>query len=653
VIVHGPAAPGPLSERVVSAVARAAGALGSCQDEPAVRARVGALVAAPLDLYERHANWPSHFTAGGPPVELSLKLSGTGEVALRCVADLTDYRHGAERNRSRYLDATLDVARDAGVAAAEVEALCRIHLDGLPELWHAPVVHGLGYAGGGWSRGCVYFRTGWLKREQFARRSPRVAGALDDVARRHGSPTSGAVEVMGYDFVPGAPVRWKAYTWLPVASSSTFSDVAGHHPDLEPARTVYERMAADAGCGDRRQRLMLQVTGSAAAEHQRLFFFSAAWGGDDRSATRALLDAMTAALGPDLEPLAVLTRVAREHGLRLTVPLIAVGAEDGRPSVTVYVWPRAAVLEDAPAAAFAVPATSAASGPAALDSEAAAGRGIAFLFGARDADGCWSQGDPTGAVTTSVAYLLLTGTHERRDLSGVCRWLAATYRPGAGWGGANGAGADAETTAAALSILARTGHALPADAEEVLLRVHAQADPAQPRVAATVLLALLETCPALVEPVLGILFLLVGAQQSDGSWPSPDEATEAMTVWQVAHALRRYEASRLAKTVLGVRSSLAASRAVGRSLARLRSMAVAREPRELAAWLGGWACVAGDARDPLAARAVAMLCELQRPDGSWPAEPRPDMSSRGACLVATAAAVGALQSVRAADREAA
>jgi hypothetical protein len=650
-IVRAGAATPALRARVTSTMAVAAEALGMGHDPLAVRARVDAIAGEPLELYERHACWPSPFTAGGAPVELSLKLSGADGAAIRCVADVTDYRAGSEVNLARYRTAALLVTEPTGACAADIEQLSRVHLDGVPALWQARAMHGLGFGRAGWSRGCVYFRTGWLEREQFGRRLPHVARALDDVAQRHRSPTSGRVEVMGYDFVAATNTRWKAYTWPQFASSATFADLVGDHPDLAPAQIVFERLRSRV-VPDALHPLMLQVVGEEGALHQRLFFFTASWGANDPAGMRRLLDTLWA-LGIDSSALVVLARAAADNDLGLAAPLVAVGLERGAPSATVYLWPRSGA-DVADARAMEISATLGYRAPAVVPANSTRSvveRGVEFLLGTREADGRWSRDGSSGFVTAFVAAMLLNTAAEQPDLAATAEWLVAGYRAGAGWERADGTGTDIETTALALSVLTRSGYPPPDDATAVLLGLRERLDPAQPRVAATVLMALVELAPGLVTPVLDALFAIVGVQGQDGGWGLVAETSEALTIWQVAHALRAFEASRLAATAIGGASRIAAARAIARSVGRLRTLPVAREPWELATWLGAWATAAADVRDRSVGRAAAALAELQRHDGAWPGCPATGLPPAEATLLTTAAAVGALQCMRRAGRE--
>jgi hypothetical protein len=588
-----------LADRVVATVASAVEELGLRDDGGAVGASVRALTREPLSLYAHHAVWPSPFTAGGLPVELSLKLCGGGVSALRCVADVTDYRRGDAANASRYRDAALLVGRTAGMTMAQVDTLCHLHLDGAPLGRHAGAMHGLGYAGDGWSRGSVYFRTGWLDRKEMARRLPHVARALDHAARHYGSPTRGAVEVMGYDLLPGTEPRWKAYCWIP--------PTLGDHPDLAPARALLDAI----GISSAPRALMLQVH----AHGQRLFLLRPLWG-HGRVATQRLRRALTVACGIDLAPFRAFARVAAAHGLKLDVALVAVGAEHGSPSATLYTWP------------------SATSGSRRLRRPATAvARGTAFLLGAR-VDGGWSD----GFVTAFVASMLLTAapSRTRRALAATCERLTAAFGCD-GWRRSAQGAADLETSALALSVLARGRRPLPAGACDALLRLYAQ-PPASAATTALVLIALLESASSPVAPMLQALFALVASQRADGGWPTPHGRGAAMTLWQVAHALRAYEGSAAAHSVVGAPSRSAAVAALRRAAGRSRSLPAT--VGELAAWIGARVTLVGDAGDPVVGRAVAALAAQQRPDGRWPGR-----GSDGD-LIATAAAVGALQCAR-------
>jgi hypothetical protein len=618
----------PLAERVAGTIAAAVEELGLRADGGAVAATVGELASEPLALYARHAVWPSALTAGGPPIELSLRLSRADGPAVRCVVDVTDHRRDGAVNVARYRAAAMLVGRAAGVTEDGVTALCRTHLDGAPAAWQARAMHGLGYAGGGWARGSVYFRTGWLDRDELARRLPSAVRALEAAAAQHGSPTAGSVEVMGYDFVPGALPRSKAYLWVPCPPPGRFASVLGHHPDLAPARALLDALdLGDAGS----HALMLQVAGAA----QRLFVLRSYWGGPATAAARRVLPAVRAATGVDVAPLGVLSGLAHAHGLELSVALVAVGCEQGMPSATVYLWPRPAAARGQRPAVRAVR-----DGAAALD------RGTGFLLDARS-DGGWSE---DRYVTAFVAGMLLTAAppERRRELRATAEHLAATYRRDEGWARWPRGEADLATTALALGVLAHTGHRAPDGAAAALLRLQAAGPPA-PASTAAVLLALLQATVPAITPLLDGVFALVGSQRADGAWPSPPGG-EAMTLWQVAHALRAYERGALAGQAMGGPSRLAAGAALRRAAARVRCLPVGVDPGALAAYLGARAMTVGDAGDPAVLRAVATLAALQGPDGHWTAPAGGGGAPPDRALLTTATAVGALQCLRAAAR---
>ena len=317
--------------RLAAVFAAAGRAFGVSVDE-----RFAALAGEPLAWFEQHVHWPSRFTASGMPVELSLKLRPGTPPALRCVVDVADHRAGHAANWDRYRSAA-ELA--TGLAQPALVEICAPQLAGVPDSFATPLVIGLGFAADGRTRGSLYFRTAWMERAELERRVPDVAAALAEAAERHGSPTAGPLEVLAYDVEPRRPVRWKAYTWP--ALEDSFEATVGRHPDLAPARGLF-------GASAHPRPLMLQVS----PERQRLFLFTAAWG-------ESLLPDAAARLGLSLAPLETLRALALEHEIELTAPLVAVGAEDGTPSLTVYLWPgdRRAATPIAPPPAAELPDT--------------------------------------------------------------------------------------------------------------------------------------------------------------------------------------------------------------------------------------------------------------------------------------------------------
>src|SRR4051794_20682421 len=292
-------------------------------------ATLPALLAEPMALYDRHPYWPSRFTAGGCPAELSVKVDARANVAFRCVADVADHRRPHVENWDAYRAATVTVAGPEPAARAALLERCRILLRGVPARWVTPIVHGLAY-GAGRRRGTLYFRTGWLERDELARRLPAPMAALGEQARRYASPTSGRIEVVAYDVDAKARLDWKTYSWLPPELP------IGRHPDLAPARALLDAFAPDPARAAHSHDAMLQVRGDDGAAGQRLFLFSHGWRWNEPERLEALARWVRRALGIRPDALTALTGAAREHDVPLTVQLVAVGLEGGVPSVTWY-----------------------------------------------------------------------------------------------------------------------------------------------------------------------------------------------------------------------------------------------------------------------------------------------------------------------------
>jgi hypothetical protein len=326
-----------LAERLAAFIGDGAVALDVCAAPDEIVDEVLPVIRDPVDLYDRHPLWPSFLTDLGLPVELSVKVGGPRHAELRCTIDVTDYQGGLQRNWSRYLAFASAVAGDKGASDSDLWYLCRRALDGVPSTFASRMMHGLGFGPGGWRRGSVYFRTGWLDAPGLIRRFPAEASALARAYRAYGSPVAGGVEVIGYDFAPGAPLRSKAYAWIAVEDGATFADAVGTHPDLAPAQALFDAHRAD-GAALPGRSLALQTSVDDDL-HQRLVFLSPAWGWTGADGQERLLQSVARELGIDVSAVTAFRELAASRSFGLTVALIAVGADGGTPSVTFYLWP--------------------------------------------------------------------------------------------------------------------------------------------------------------------------------------------------------------------------------------------------------------------------------------------------------------------------
>lgn len=685
-----------LAARLAGLVGEAAACLGIRPGPEAVASDVLALVRDPLTRFERHPVWPSLLTATGLPLELSLKLGG-GPPALRCAVDVTDHRVGAEANWSGYLDYAEGVAGPAGATARDLWELCRLHLNGVPSGFRSRMMHGLGYAAPDWYRGSLYFRTGWLRPEQLAKRFPDEMALLAELRRLHGFPAATSVEVLGYDYSAGDPVRPKVYVWPGRDCAATFEDVAGRHPHLLPARDLFDAFRRDGTPRARSQPLLLQAAVEKGAVTERLFFFASAWGWDSPAGFGRLVGFLDEELGIEIGPLSAVRDLAAAHGVRLPLGLVAVGSDGRLPSATFYLWPvpdrggphtnvrRRALSASRPPSRSALLRRT----------ELALERGAGYLEALLSREGCWRDYDvdPAGDVppgnrdaapsdvfvTAYVASMLVVGDVARlANIARPAAWLLAGYRPGLGWGWNAEVEPDSETTALALAALAKAGSPLPADTRDVLLRGRLPDGSScshpgwagdstdgcgPPDVTAAILLALLEAAPREIGAALPALVALCQAQRADGGWRCFWWSDGLQATWRALRALRAYEEAQFAGTALGQGSRLLARRAVERALSMLSALPVPRDPFRLGLWLGSWIEAGGEVG--ATGRVITALEDLQQPDGRWLGTPSrriargggkgrervaEEMYVDGACLVTTATVVGCLRAMLAAER---
>jgi hypothetical protein len=675
-----------LARRIASAVGAAATALGVRDDAGEVARDVLGLVEEPLDLYARHPVWPSLLTQGNLPVELSLKLDGAGEAAIRCVADVTDYGATPARNWNRYLHHAAAIA-GRQQDDSELWQLCQLHLNGMPATFPSRMMHGHAYTNASTRRGSLYFATGWLRPEQLRNRLPRETAALAGVARVYGTPVTTQVEVIGYDLDDAEVVQAKAYTALGVRDGASFAQLVGSHPDLRPARDLFEAFREDADASRHPRSLLLQTALDDNEPRQRLFFFCSAWGWSTPGGLERLLTFLDASLGVDLGPLTVFSESTALHDVATRLSMAAVGADDGRTSVTFYFRP----VAPSGLGAHAAVRTPAARKASASDPRTTLGKAVEYVMRAREADGSWSDYDvdppdadgfgyPTQCfVTAYTASMVTLDAAPMPELATTFGWLQSRYGAALGWGRSEHVKVDAETTALAIEALARSPLSLPDDAGAALLGpgslgdrdgaffgVHTGAEPGPPDVAAAVLSALLLAGSGNADARHVLVLALAAAQRPDGGWDSYWWPWSLLGTWRALRALRVCAEAELHVGSSSAGARAAAAGAVRRALPYLSSTAVAREPFALAAWLGSWAAAGGDVRDPRVSRALAALAETQQDDGRWLAAPTrrlvrvpadsigaprdAELYADGRCVVTTATAIGALQAFLTASR---
>lgn len=393
--------PTSLAERLAALIGEAAVRLDVCAAPKEVATEVLPVIRDPVDLYARHPVWPSFLTELGLPVELSVKLGGPRNAEIRCTIDVTDYQGDLGRNWSRYLAYASAVAADKGADEADLWYLCQRALNGVPPEFASRMMHGIGFGPSGWRRGSVYFRTGWLDAPGLIRRFPTEASALAAAYRTYGSPVAGGVEVIGYDFAPGASLRSKAYAWVLVDEGATFVDAVGRHPDLAPAQVLFDAHRDD-GAALPQRSLALQTSVDDDL-HQRLVFLSPAWGWTGPSRQEHLLQSIARELGVDVTPIEESVDLAAKRGFELSVALVAVGAEDGAPSATFYLWPsdlaepraRRRVEVEARRARFTT------------DARSAIDRGTAYVLSMRDDEG-WDDYELEAGGEESSSRRLVT-----------------------------------------------------------------------------------------------------------------------------------------------------------------------------------------------------------------------------------------------------
>ena len=267
----------------------------------------------------------SALTETGAPVEMSIKIDGTGGVSLRYVVDTADHSLDIAGNVETYIAAAQLVS---GQPEGPLRRLFGTHLDGCAPNTLPTVMHGVGLASGGRWRGSLYFPAGWLD--------------TDELEQRVTHPTTlpRRAEVVGYDFSAGGLIRWKTYHWLPVDPRRPMADRSEIEGQLPHAAAVYDHFASAVPGQVRGTATFLQQSIDEAGRHQKIFFFTRPWGWASPTGLGLLLGFLSATLEIDLRtPLRLVRSVTRHHGLAVHLGLVAIGGCT-TPSLTLYFWPK-------------------------------------------------------------------------------------------------------------------------------------------------------------------------------------------------------------------------------------------------------------------------------------------------------------------------
>jgi hypothetical protein len=593
------------------------------------------LVNPQLELFARHPHWPAPLNDSDLPLELSLKIDGSGQHSLRWVSDPTDYRTDVTGNWRGYLDACTAVAQCSSEAEHDaVWRLCRTHLDGIPRTFPSKLVIGAGYAAPERARGTLYFRTGWMSEAVLAARLPGLMTATAQLRRRYGGVEPIGAEVAGYDFAGGELERCKLYTWLPVEPDRPFAATAGQHPDLAIAGELYDQFAEQVAPAVRHRALFLQTglrpTDSPEEAGQRLFFFSYAWGWTDPQALGALLRRL-AELGVELEALAEFRRTLKELGLTFRLSMVAIGPGSDAPSVTFYFLPS---LSGSP------PARAGGGDPAAALHHclAAATHG---LLAVRAPAGQWSDACPgrskparVDSLVTAYTAAALAGVPSAAPaLATTDRWLIDSLS----------AEKDVPAAAWAALALARRGLPIPQGWSDALRR--AAGGEADTEVSAAAVESLTRTSTDARIRELQARHL-IGRQRRNGSWPADEGPDDRAATAYALRALNAVSAALAPEGYTDLRQDIDAARQ--RARAHLAVTAVPESPSALGWWLAAWLQAGGDARHRSVRRLLDSLIRQQRTDGLWRGSPTlpaaDDDAAAGidAGIVTTATVVDAL-----------
>ena len=126
--------------------------------------------------------------------------------------------------------------------------------------------------------------------------------------------------------------------------------MAGRHPDLLPARDLFDAFRRDLKPRPHAQPLLLQAAVEKLAPSERLFFFASAWGWDTLEGLDRLVGFLDKDLGIDVEPPESVVGFAASHGVPLRLGTGSRRSGRVQPSATFYLWPVPDVGDPRPAA---------------------------------------------------------------------------------------------------------------------------------------------------------------------------------------------------------------------------------------------------------------------------------------------------------------
>ncbi|MFQ6125674.1 MAG: prenyltransferase/squalene oxidase repeat-containing protein [Candidatus Heimdallarchaeota archaeon] len=619
---------------------------------------IESVVTDPLNLFFKHSHWPSTLTLHGVPVELSIGIKSDKNHSFRYIVDIADYSQGMVSNWTHSLKFAKIITGINTDQYPQLWRLCTRHLNGIPDLTGSPMYGGIGYGRFGLKISELYFFKSWLSDAEFKDRFPSYASAVDRLLNQDDGPSSFQLEALEYEFTAtGEMTRTKLLGWLDYKNSkSQFSEVAGNHPNLAPARKVFEHFQRDCDAYQFPYSIAMQLSLDQHTEPQpmKIFFPCYAW---DWIHPKGFLDLVLYLLKTfslNLWQLYTILNIFSEYKIPLFPTWMAIGLGEPHPSISFYFCPIFEGVITNPAEQMEyLPRTT----PKKIKArntiitrnqvpnhliciEEMISRAIDYILATKETDGYWidfslQQGMSDEWVTAFVTAMLSKEPSLHPLLTSSIEWLQKRFRPGKGWGYNRKFPTDAETTALALLALHRLNTSLPEDACETLLRyrlpnggygAYSDGDldhkhgigPVE--ITSGVLLTQLEAGLIKTNIICDTVDHLLSQQRGKGGWNSFWWKDDLFATCRALHSLNAFirfatmdnRATRLPNTI--VQSAI---NVVKDTNHYLYTQAVPNEPFALGLWLSCWFATQGHVHYSRIDRILNYLRSQQQKDGQW------------------------------------
>ncbi len=606
------------------------------------------LLSEPITWFLTYPNWPSGFNSlGRTPLEISIAIAKNNNYFVRYGVDVTDHRCGIEGNWNRYLKYAKHIIDVDSDHISQLWNLLALHMDGIPTTVRTPMLHGVAYGPSGFKRAALYFNTCWLSYSEFEERFPNFISVIDRTLNTNGMFCPPFIEWVSYDFVDTEIARTKFYWRIsPNNQTKQLSEIAGHSPDLDPARKMFEHFRPLSTSRQFEPLLGLQLSFDPHAElcHQKLYFSCPEWGWNQPKGLLDLIIYLSDTFSLDLWPLYTMLGVFSDYKIQLNPTFCSIAAGELHPSVTFYFYP---ILEKMPwipkektwqARSFSQKThTEFQNNAKEIEScitfiDRICEHAIEYVLRARTEDGYWTdfalpQGISDEWVTAYITTMLSKNSALFNRMMPSVEWLKDRFRTGEGWGYNKNADTDADSTALSLIALHRIGRTLPEGACDALLRFHlpnSDMDPKQgnnpAEIMSVVLLAQLETNLVEADVICNATTSLLSQQRKDGGWSAFWWKDDLLATYRAVEALNAFVRCATSITLgdhLLLNLAKPAVDAVRNALPFISARTIPNEPFVLGLWLNSWFAANGTLSHPSIGRILYHLHSLQQNDGRW------------------------------------